>query len=72
MRCVSRIVALTELTPFADESRSVEEGTFFLGSVGAHQLSQLAAANRGLAFSFGMAPKVRVTMLSPGLIDTEF
>ncbi len=77
------IVALTELThAFARRMARRGRGHILLvGSIGAYQPSPLAAAysaakayvlSLGVALHVELAPNVVVTVLSPGLMDTEF
>jgi short-subunit dehydrogenase len=77
------IVALTELTHvFGRRMAQRRRGHILLvGSVGAYQPSPLAAAysaakayvlSLGVALNVELAPSVGVTVLSPGLMDTEF
>jgi len=77
------IVALTELTlVFGRQMAQRRRGHILLvASVGAYQPSPLAAAysaakayvlSLGVALNVELAPNVGVTVLSPGLMDTEF
>ena len=77
------IVALTELTHvFARRMAQRGRGHILLvGSVGAYQPSPLAAAysaakayvlSLGVALNVELGPNVGVSVLSPGLMDTEF
>lgn len=77
------VIALTELTHVFGR-RMAERGTgriLLVASVGAYTPSPLAAAysaakayvlSLGVALHVELAPSVGVTVLSPGLMDTEF